>query len=578
MLSIATESFYIEVRHIIQFKDSCDGELNMTKFWYRSWPENLPHDIEIPNTTIHETLMDTAHRYPDNIAYELMGKKLTFREVDELSNQFAHGLMGLGVKQGDRVGIMLPNVTQFPIAFFGAFKTGAIVSPVNPLLKEIELNHQLVSSEAKCLVSLDIFTKVVEKGRIDTSVESVIYTRIGEYMPAAKAFLGRLAKKIPNPKLPTSSSIYMFQDILSGKSLEPPSCETTPDDIAALLYTGGTTGLPKGAMLTHRNLMFNANAGRKWFEVEEGAECFIGILPFFHALGLSCVLIICASIGASIILVPRPDLKEILKSIPKHQVTALVGVPTLYVGLLNSQDLGPDTLSSLKHAFSGAAPLPVEILEEFQKITGIHIIEGYGMTETSPILTLIPEGTLKPGSVGIPIFNTDLKIVNPEDDTKELPIGEWGEIIAKGPQVMKGYWKRQEETENALHGGWMHTGDIGRFDEEGFVYIGDRIKDLIKYKAHSVFPAEVEDLLYRHPAVEECGVVGIPDPIAGESIKAFIVLKPEFEGSVTEDELRDWARENMAPYKYPRHIAFVSRLPKSAIGKILRRELRKDDS
>jgi long-chain acyl-CoA synthetase len=551
--------------------------MNMARFWHKSWPEALPHDIEISNTTINDTLIDTAQRFPNNIAFELMGKKLTFNEVDELSNQFAHGLKDLGIKQGDCIGIMLPNLTQFPIAFFGALKAGAIVSPVNPLLKEFELKHQLTSSEAKCLIALDAFTDTVEKGRIDTPVETIIYTRTGEYMPKAKAFLGKLVRKIPAPRLPVDSSIHMFQDILSGKLVTPPRCETTPDDIATLLYTGGTTGLPKGAMLTHRNLMFNAHAGRRWFDVDMGEECFIGILPFFHAFGLSCVLVLSAVIASSIILVPRPDLKEILHLIAKHHVTVLVGVPTLYVGLLNSPDLKPDALRSLKHAFSGAAPLPVEILEEFKKITGVHIVEGYGMTETSPILTLIPEGTMRPGSVGLPIFNTDIKIVDSADDAKKMPVGEWGEILARGPQIMKGYFRRKDESEAALKDGWMHTGDIGRFDEEGYVWIGDRKKDLIKYKGYSVFPAEVEDLLYRHPAVEECGVVGIPDPVAGESIKAFIMLKPDYEGKVTEDDIREWAKENMAAYKYPRHIAFVSQLPKSLVGKILRRELRKED-
>jgi long-chain acyl-CoA synthetase len=552
--------------------------MSMARFWHKSWPKGLPHDIEIPNTTINDTLIDTAQRYPNNIAFELMGKKLTFNEVDELSNQFAHGLRNLETKQGDCIGIMLPNLPQFPIAFFGALKAGAIVSPVNPLLKEFELKHQLASSEAKCLIALDAFTDTVEKARVDTPVEKIIYTRTGEYMPKVTAFLGKLVRKIPAPRLPIGSSIHMFQDILIGKPVTPPRCETTPDDIATFLYTGGTTGLPKGAMLTHQNLLFNAYAGRRWFDVAIGEECFIGILPFFHAFGLSCVLVLSAVMASSVILVPRPDIKEILHLIPKHKVTVLVGVPTLYIGLLNSPDLKPNTLSSLKHAFSGAAPLPVEILEEFQKMTGVHIVEGYGMTETSPILTLIPEGTMKPGSVGIPMFNTDIKIVDTADDTKEMPIGEWGEILARGPQIMKGYFRREAESETILKDGWMHTGDIGRFDEDGYVWIGDRMKDLIKYKGYSVFPAEVEDLLYRHPAIEECGVVGIPDPVAGESIKAFIMLKPEYEGKVTEEEIREWAKDNMAAYKYPRQVSFVTQLPKTLVGKILRRELRKEDT
>ena len=546
----------------------------MERFWQNSWPKGLPHDIEVPNVTIHETLMTTAKRFASHPAFYIMGKTIDYRQIDEMSNQFAHALLGLGIEKGDRVAIMVPNLPQFPIAFYGAFKAGAMVSPVNPLLKELELHHQLENTGAKVLVALDMFHEVAEKGRKDTEVQTVVYTRTGEYLPKAKAVLGKLVGKIAHPTLPVAPEIRLLQDLMSGQPVTPPENSLGADDVATLLYTGGTTGMPKGAMLTHRNLMFNAEAGRRWFKVNEGKECFVGVLPFFHAFGLSCVLVLASYIAASIIMIPRPDLKEVLHVIPKYRATVLVGVPTLYVSMLGRPDLKKETLQSLKHAFSGAAPLPVEILEQFQRLTGIYIVEGYGMTETSPIQTLIPEGVLKPGSVGLPIFNTDIKIVDTTNDTKEMAIGEWGEILIRGPQVMAGYWRKEKESDETLKGGWMHTGDIGRFDADGYVYIGDRKKDLIKYKAYSVFPAEVEDLLYRHPAVAEVGVVGIPDPAAGETIKAFIRLKPEYEGKVTEDEIKEWAKEHMAAYKYPRFISFVSSLPKSAVGKILRRELR----
>jgi long-chain acyl-CoA synthetase len=546
----------------------------MERFWHKSWPKDLPHDIEVPELTIHEALMATARKFPNNPAYYIMGRTISFRQIDQLSNQFAHALSGLGVRKGDRIAIMVPNLPQFPVAFFGAFKAGAIVTPVNPLLKELELHHQLESTGAKVLVALDLFHEVAEKGRRETHVETVVYTRTGEYLPKAKAVLGKALGKISYPTLPTGPEIQQFQRVMSSQPLTPPENRLGADDVATLLFTGGTTGLPKGAMLTHRNLMFNAEAGRRWFKVNEGSECFVGVLPFFHAFGLSCVLVLASCIAASIILIPRPDLKEMLHVIPKYHATVLVGVPTLYVSMLAHPGFKKEALKSLKHAFSGAAPLPVEILEQFQRLTGKYIVEGYGMTETSPIQTLIPEGILKPGSVGIPIFNTDLQIVDSSNDTKIMPVGEWGEVLVRGPQVMAGYWEKKKESDETLKGGWMHTGDIGRFDETGYVYIGDRKKDLIKYKAYSVFPAEVEDLLYRHPAVAECGVIGIPDPTAGETIKAFVKLKPEYVGKVTEDELKEWAKQHMAAYKYPRIITFVPSLPKSAIGKILRRELR----
>jgi len=547
---------------------------NINRFWHRSWPEGFPFDIEIPDTTIHETLSSTTRQYPNHPAYYFQGKTLTFRDIDQISNQLANALIDLGVKKGDRVAFMLPNIPQAPLTLFGILKAGAIVTPINPLFKQHELKYQLNSAEVKHLIGLDLFHEVIEAGKQETSLQSVIYTRTGEYLNKAKAILGRVARKIPYPKLPSGNDIRLFQDLIQGQSIRAPSVDVTTNDTAALLYTGGTTGPPKGAMLSHRNFMFNAKVGSQWFTVREGEECFIGVLPAFHAFGFSCIIVLSALIAASVVLIPRPDVKEILKSIQQYKATVLVGVPTLYVSLLASPLLKKYDISSLENCFSGAASLPVEVLEQFQNETGSYIVEGYGMTETSPILTLIPQGVLRPGAVGIPTFNTDIKIVDQTDGTKELPIGEWGEILAKGPQIFQGYWNAPEATAATLRGGWLHTGDVGRFDDEGYLYIGDRKKDLIKRSGYSVFPAEVESLLYRHPAVAECAVVGVPEPRVGEEVKAFISLKPEFKGSISEDEIRDWAKQEMAAYKYPRIIEFRDDLPKSAVGKILRRELR----
>lgn len=547
----------------------------LKRFWHKNWPENLPHDIAIPDSTIHQTLQETAQKYPDNPAYYFQGKTITFKEIDALSNQLAHALITLGVKKGDRVAFMLPNIPQSPLALFGILKAGAIVTPINPLFKQHELHHQLNSAGVKHLLALDLFHEVVEKGRKDTPTESVIYTRTGEYLSKPKAVLGRLLRKIHHPNLPQGSDIHLLPPILKGQPTSNPEIKTHPDDVAALLYTGGTTGPPKGAMLSHRNFMFNAKVGSQWFKVQLGEECFVGILPAFHAFGFSCVIVLSALIASAVILIPRPNIKEILKSIQQYKATVLVAVPTLYVSLLASPYLKQFDISTLEHCFSGAASLPVEVLEQFQQETCSYIVEGYGMTETSPILTLIPQGVLRPGAVGIPTFNTDIKIVDQTDDSKELPVGEWGEILAKGPQIFQGYWDAPAATANTLRGGWIHTGDIGRFDEDGYLYIGDRKKDLIKRSGYSVFPAEVESLLYRHQAVAECAVVGVPAPRVGEEVKAFIVVKSEFQGQITENEIRDWAKEEMAAYKYPRLVEFRDALPKSAVGKILRRELRK---
>lgn len=546
----------------------------MNRFWHKSWPEGFPHDIEIPNITIHETLTKTASNYPDNPAYHFQGNTLSFQDIERLSNQLANGLIQLGVKKGDRVAFMLPNVPQAPLALFGILKTGAIVTPINPLFKQHELHHQLNSAGVQHLIALDFFHEVIESGKKDTPLEAIIYTRTGEYLSKAKAVLGRMVRKIPHPKLPSGSGIHMLPDLLKNQSLQAPSITVSPEDTAALLYTGGTTGPPKGAMLSHQNLIFNAKVGSQWFKVRMGEECFIGILPAFHAFGFSCIIVLSALIASSVVLIPRPDIKEILKSIQQYKATVLVGVPTLYVSLLASPLLKKYDISSLENCFSGAASLPIEVLEQFQQETGAYIVEGYGMTETSPILTLIPQGVLRPGAVGIPTFNTDIKIVDQTDDTKELPIGEWGEILARGPQIFQGYWNAPEVSAETLRGGWLHTGDIGRFDQDGYLEIGDRKKDLIKRSGYSVFPAEVEALLYRHNAIAECAVIGVAAPRVGEEVKAFIVLKPEFKGSIGEEEIREWSKQEMAAYKYPRIIEFRDVLPKSAVGKILRRELR----
>lgn len=546
----------------------------MKRFWQKSWPTGMPYDIEVPNTTIHGTLTETAKKYPHNPAYYFQGTTITFQEIELQTNQLANALIQLGVKQGDRVAFMLPNVPQSPLALFGILKTGAIVTPINPLFKQHELHHQLNSAGVTHLVALDLFHEVVEEGRKDTPVESVIYTRTGEYLSKAKAVLGRLFRKIPHPKLPRGQNIHNLSDLLKDQPATLPLIKVDPDDTAALLYTGGTTGPPKGAMLSHRNFMFNAKVGSQWFKVRLGEECFVGVLPAFHAFGFSCVIVLSALIAAAVILIPRPDIKEILKSIQQYRATVLVGVPTLYISLLASPLLKEYDISSLEHCFSGAASLPIDVLEQFQQETGTYIVEGYGMTETSPILTLIPQGILRPGVVGIPTFNTDIKIVDQTDDSKELPIGEWGEILARGPQIFQGYWNAPEISAETLRGGWIHTGDIGRFTDDGYIYIGDRKKDLIKRSGFSVFPAEVEALLYRHPAIAECAVIGISNPRVGEEVKAFIVLKPEYKGKVSEEVIREWAKQEMAAYKYPREIEFRNELPKSAVGKILRRELR----
>ncbi len=544
------------------------------------WPEGVPHSLKYPEVPLFEFLRQKAEKYPDKAAMIFQDHEMTYKELDTLSDKLATALNGMGVKKDDKVAILLPNTPQFVISYYGILKAGAIVTAISPLYKEREVKHQLNDSEAETIIVLDILYPVVKNVKDKTKLKRIIVTNLGDYMSSLKRVLGKLLKKIPTLKVVEEPGIYFFKDLLEKYPAEPPTVKIKPkDDLAALQYTGGTTGEPKAAMLTHYNFVSNAIACASWLRGKEAEEVIMGVIPLFHIFGMTTCMNTTINLAGTMVLLPRFDAVDTLKAIDKHKVTVFCGVPAMYSVLINHPDVGKYDCSSVRFCISGAAPLPPEVQKKFMELTGGVLVEGYGLTEASPVTHANPLDpsmkTVKIGSIGLTWPNTEAKIVDDKKGIKELPVGEQGELIVKGPQVMKGYWKRPKETKNVLRNGWLYTGDIGKVDKDGYFYIVDRKKDLLKYKGYSVYPRELEDLLYEHPAVKMCAVIGKPDPAAGEIPKAFIVLK---EGkTATEEEIIDFVKQRIAPYKRIREVEFRKELPLTLVGKVLRRVLKEEE-
>ncbi|MEM4647661.1 MAG: long-chain fatty acid--CoA ligase [Candidatus Nezhaarchaeales archaeon] len=551
--------------------------------WYKVYEKfGIRRHIDYPEISLPELVEKAAQKWPNRASFIFFGRKMSFKEVSVLFNKFATALADLGVKKGDVVALYLPNCPQFVIAYYGALKIGATITAISPLYREREVEYQLNDSGAETIVALDIFYPVVENVWGKTKLKRVIVTNMADYMPRALAFLGKMLKKIPTYKVEPKPNVYFFKDLIAKYPPNPPKVEINPrEDIAVLQYTGGTTGLPKAAMLTHMNLVANAYQCYEWMRaagLKEGEEVGLALLPWFHSYGMTVSLNIGPVAGITGVILPRFDPKEVLETIQKYGVTLFPGVPTLYAMLLAHPDIKKYNLRSVKFCISGAAPLPPEVQRRFMEVTGGVLVEGYGLSEASPVTHANPLDKsmklVKIGSIGIPFPDTDAKIVDP-DTGKELPPGEIGELAVKGPQVMKGYWNRPEETRETLKDGWLLTGDIAKMDEDGYFYIVDRKKDIIKYKGHSVYPRELEDVIYEHPAVKLCAVIGKPDPIAGEIPKAFVVLK---EGmTATPEEIMKFVNERVASYKAIREVEIVKELPMTLVGKVLRRVLREEE-
>lgn len=546
--------------------------LAANKRWFRFWPSDVPKNMEYPAVPLNEILEKTAEEYPEKTAIAYFEGEITYGKLDALSDQFAAALAKLGVKKGDRVAIFLPNIPQFVIAYFGVLKAGAVLTAISPLHREREVEYQLSDSEAETIIALDSVYGIVANVWQKTTLKNAIVTSIGEYA-SKTAILTSESEQKPNA--------YSFQEVLKENvGANPPRVSINPkEDLAALQYTGGTTGTAKAAMLTHMNLVSNTVMFAAWIKGATTKETFLTALPLFHIYGMTTSMNVPMRLAAKMVMLPRFDPLTVLESIQRHRVTVFCGVPTMYAVLLANPELARFDLTSIRVCISGASPLPPQVQKKFMGITGGFLAEGYGLTEASPVTHCNPVDrtmrTVRLGSIGLPLPDTDAKIFDVETGKKTLEPGETGELVVKGPQIMKGYWRKPEETANVLRDGWLYTGDMGRMDEDGYFYITDRKKDLIKYKDYSVYPREIEDVLYEHSAVKLCAVVGKAEPMVGEIPKAFVVLK---EGvKATEEEITEFVKEKVAPYKAIREVEFRKELPISSVGKVLRRVLQEEE-
>jgi long-chain acyl-CoA synthetase len=526
------------------------------KSWFHLYPDDVSTEVEIPNISVPEMLQESAAAFSNRLAITFYNTKITYQQLLDMADRFASSLQRIGVKKGDRVAIMLPNSPQYVVSYYGILRVGGIVTQINPMLVERELTHILNDSGAETMVVLDSLYPLVKKVRQQSPVKNVIVVNL-------------------EPSENEGEPDVSFDDFLQHGDGKVEEIGIHPaEDLAVLQYTGGTTGRSKGAMLTHRNLVANVKQKCEFFKhtIRFGEEKVLTVIPLFHVYGMTSGMNFSICTGANMILLPRFQLDEVLETIQREQPTLFPGVPTMYVAITNHPKAEEYGIRSIRYCNSGSAPMPLELMKEFEGKTGSIVCEGYGLSEASPTTHCNPRfAERKPGTVGIGLPSTDYKVVDLATGTKELPTGEAGELIIRGPQVMKGYWKMPEETANVLRDGWLYTGDIATVDEEGYVTIIDRKKDMIIASGYNVYPREVEEVLYVHSAVKEAAVVGVPDTYRGETVKAFVVLK---KGRfVTEEELLQHCKKHLASYKVPKRVEFRDELPKSGVGKILRRTL-----
>jgi long-chain acyl-CoA synthetase len=518
------------------------------KTWMNSRSQMVPKHVEYPNVPLQGLLEKNAWEFGEKTAVIFGGKTISYSELDSLSIRFANALISSGVEKGDRIALFLPNLPQFVIAFFGTLKAGAVVTAISPLHREREVEFQLCDSGAQTVITLDNLNPILEAVKEKTLLKQVITTELSD---------------------------ICFSELLKDASPENPQVKiSSSEDIAALQYTGGTTGIPKAAMLTHRNLLANALQFTAAIQAAP-QDVFLTALPLSHIYGLTTSMTTPISVGAEMVLLPKFEPAKAGEAIQRRKVTVFCGAPTMYQLLLANPDLASYNLSSIRVCISGAAPLPPQVQKQFMQVTGGFLAEGYGLTEASPVTHCSPVDRrlgLRVGSIGLPLPDTEPRIVDAETGQRTLGVGEVGELAVKGPQVMKGYWKNPQETAAVLHHGWLFTGDIARMDADGYFYIVDRKKDLIKHNGYSVYPRELEDILYEHPAVKQCAVVGKPDAKTGENPTAYIVLKDA--AAVREEEIKDFVNGKVAAYKGIREVVFVADLPFNAAGKVLKRALR----
>lgn len=540
----------------------------MEPIWYKSWPEGVPREISYPDATLPEIIEEHAQKFPGREAVNFYGYKISYGELARMVNSFAASLARLGVKKGDRVCLFLENCPQFIIAIFAVWRIGAVAVTANPMFKEDELAYQLNDTGAATIILLDVLYPVLHRALEKTSLKNVIVTGYHDFLPSVPSLPLHPSLKVPRQYFPGTLEM---SELLDSQN-DPPRINIRPGDLALLQYTSGTTGLPKGAMITHANMLSNTVCAALWHKATD-SDTHLAVLPLFHVTGLVSSMNMPLYTRSTIILLARYDTETVIRAIEKYRCTHWVSIATMNIAVVNYPDVRKYDLTSLKACISGGSPIPLEILKKFKEMTGASLVEGYGLSETISQVAVNPLDKPRLGSVGIPVLNTHVKIVDLAEPSREVPLGNMGELLVKGPQVTRGYWNQPEETARSIKDGWLATGDIARMDQDGYIYIVGRKKELIKASGFSVFPQEVENFLYEHPAVAEVAVVGIPDPYRVESVKAFIVLKSEYKNKISEVDIIKWARQKMAAYKYPRVVEFRDELPKNGSGKILRRVL-----
>ncbi len=553
---------------------------NMEKVWQQNYPEHLKRHLEYPDITVHELLERAAAKFPNNTYTIFMGGKLTFKQILDKVYRFATALADLGVKKGDRVAIMLPNCPQAVIAYYGILKAGGVVVEFNPLYVEREIEHQIKDSGSKVMVALDLLLGRIGNVRQAAGLEKVIWTGIKDFLPfpLKQLYPVKAKKEGTLVETPTTPGNYQFTELLAKYPANPPKHTFKPaEDLSCFQYTGGTTGVSKGCMLTHRNMLVNAWQVANWMPgLQEGKEKVLTALPLFHSYGMTTCMNFAAALGAAMVLMPRFIINDVLKAIDKWKPTLFPGAPTMYIAVNSHPEVKKYDVKSIRACMSGSAALPVEVQRKFEEITGGRLVEGYGLSEASPVTHCNPiYGLRKTGCIGLPFPDTVSKIMDIETGEKELPAGEAGELVLKGPQVMKGYWNRPDETAKTLRDGWLYTGDIAMMDEDGYSFIVDRKKEMIIAGGYNIYPREIEEVLFEHPKILEGAAIGVPDEYRGETVKIFVVLKQGAEA--TAEEIIEYCKTKLAKYKVPKFVEFRSELPKTIVGKVLRRLLAEEE-
>lgn len=555
----------------------------MERPWVRHYDRGVPVGCTYPDCTLPDLLRVSVTKFPNTTALLFYGHRITFLELYDLATRFAVYLHTIGVRPGDRVAIMLPNIPQAIIGYYGALMAGAIVVQTNPLYVEQELETQLRDSGAHTILALDLFYPRIQSIQNRTALRHVIFTSVGDFLPWGKRLFYPIKARLNGRwmSLKKGPSLSDFRETLkcsaprSGGTYSLPL--TSPDDLALLQYTGGTTGTPKGVMLTHRNVVANAIQCRVWVpDLQEGHEVFLGAIPFFHVYGLSTCQHLAMITGSTLVLLPRFQVAEVLRAIQTHRVTICSAIPMMFMKITEFPKVDRYDLQSLRVCLSGASPLHAEVQDRFERLTGVRISEGYGLTEAGPVTHCTPiYGDHPPGSMGVPFPDTETRVVDLETGERLLSVGETGELTVRGPQIMQGYWHNEQETREVLRNGWLHTGDIVQQNDSGFFFLLDRKKDMIKTRGENVYPREVEEVLFRHPAVKDVVVAGVPDYRFGEAVKAYVVLH---DGqSTTELELIAHCRQSLAVFKAPASIVFRQELPRTMVGKVLRRALQHEE-